>query len=111
MTKPKDDVEFVREVVRKAFWDIYYHERELVKTYRTVANASAMLVRGNYNFSVEDALNKYDENDETAETSEEWVKQIVGSAAHSIKYHEQGMSEGHSALAVAKIMIERGKYT
>lgn len=113
MAEVNDDVGLMREMARKAIWDILYHEKKMRNTHRNVGFATAVLVRCGCGFSLEDARELYrdDEQEEKLTNPDDWIKLKVGSEVDSLAYHETSIAVGHKNLAVIKIMIARGKYT
>jgi len=109
---PKSEVDAMRELVRSAIWTVLYHEGELCKAHVIAACAEVMRVRGNYPFTMAEALKCYDDdNDNPPKNPEEWAKYTIGEAANGIVWHENALVEAHATLAVTKMMLVRGNYT
>jgi hypothetical protein len=109
-TTPTNEVELVREMLRATLFNLLYHEEELHKTHKVIACAKALLARGGYTFSLEEAAEQYDERDDNPESAEEWVKSVVAETMRSVQFHEEHLLRAHSQLAAIKTMLLRGNY-
>jgi hypothetical protein len=110
-TPPKDEVALMRQITRHAAWDVVAEEEQLRAAHKVVASAKALLLRGNYLFSLQDAADEYEEQADDPDTADEWVKSIVGYSLHSVDYHEKSLVRAHAVLAAVKSMLARGNYT
>ena len=101
----------MRRVVASAVWNALYHEGELSKAHRIVAYAKSLLARTGFDFTLEEALADYNEYEEDDPTSPaDWVKKVVGDAAHGVEYHERELARAHAEIAMSKAMLLRGNY-
>ena len=110
---PKDDIEFMRRTVKSALRSVNYHEKELLLAHKKLSFAKAMIARGDYQISLDEALREYEgsEDDKEPKTPIEWVRTILGSAVWSTEYHERELAAAHNEVAIIKTVLLRGKYT
>lgn len=107
---PADEVEMMRAIVRHALWDVVADENRLIAAHKVVACAKALLARGHYDFTIEQACEEYDEQPDDPDTPIEWVKGIVGSAASHVSYCENQLMTSNAVLACVKAALVRGNY-
>lgn len=111
----KTDVELMHAILEDAFWNIGYHEHELMQASKQHAAATALLVRCNCTYTLEEAKKFYDDecnqDDDGLDEADDFLKYHIGELAMSGRYHEHELKHAHQKLAAARIMCERGKYT
>lgn len=108
---PKNEADLMRKIVRDALWDIRYHEDGLRISRKVAAYAKVLIARGEYPFTLAEASEEYEEQEENPDDLIEWVKSIVGSAVHGVDYHEEELTKAHTVLGVVKTMLLRGDYS
>jgi len=117
MTKSvDDDVACMREVMRRACWDLYYHERELTLAHKKLGAVKAFIARCGieHKFTDHEAMSLYDsfsDEDKEPTDADQFARYLVGDALNDVRRHEDGIQEGHRNIATAKKMMARGKYT
>ena len=110
-TKATDPIGYVRAHVEDAFWQVGYHEMELVKARRQLALAQELIERGSFNIDVEPAEDRNDLDDRNFENVDQYAQAILDDAEGSVRHHEEELRAAHNDLALAKIMLGRGNYT
>jgi len=109
------DIDLMRKCFRDAFWNVAYHEHQLIAAHKHLAVVRGLKTRCNYTFSDEDALRVYDElgddSDGEISSTNEYIQYLVGSALQSVEYHETALQRGHSEVAPAKALLLRCNFT
>jgi hypothetical protein len=106
-----DELHFMRRLTRDAAWDIIACEERLQAAHKMVACAKALLLRGDYKFTLESVADEYGDDDNEPENAEEWVKHKVAYTFNNVKYWEEKLVTAHAVVAVIKAMLLRGNYT
>jgi hypothetical protein len=72
-----------------------------------------LIVRCQCDFTFEEALEFYEENDDDSRLGDvdQYLKHAIGGLAHAQRFHHPELIKAHKRLAAAMAMIERGKYT
>ena len=99
----------VSDVLRQAFWSIAYHEAELPKAHRKIANTNALLQRANLLLELTEARKIVDamDDEEDARNVQQFAASLLIDAAESVRYHETNQTIGHTKLAHAKALMRR----
>ena len=109
-----DDVAVARKLLRDVLWDINYHEEGLTNAHKKYAAAQAMIRRGGYGFTAEEALNKFNDNeneDDVFDTVDEYACYLIGDMMRYVEYHEKNLRGAHIKLAAVKKLLLRCNYT
>jgi len=111
-----NDVEAMQEIVRKAFWNVHYHERALHKAHKSLAQLKSFFVRCNITVT-DDELTKFNELYDEDDLHDGGVPpDLIGAALlesrfHSIQWHEVELKRAYEELACAKALMNRGNFT
>ncbi len=99
----------VTEILRKALWNITYHEYELKKAHSTKALVIALLKRIEMTMTYAEAKAICDEieDEDFFKSFNEFIAYTVKEAYSSIEFHEEQLSKGHADLASGKALIQR----
>jgi hypothetical protein len=109
-TEFADAIEFVREIVRSAFWQIEYHTRGMVSARNNVKRAEELIERGKFDVDAERADQDGD-GDGIFETVTEFACWILDDRVDTLEHHETQLKKAYTELAMVKIMLQRGNYT
>jgi hypothetical protein len=106
----KTDIEFVREIVRKALWSISYHEERIPTAFVEFGLAKEMIMRGNFALDADRA--DCDENgDPACKNVTQFALNIYDDKKANIEHHERGLREAYRDIAFIKTLLVRGNYT
>jgi len=111
-----NDVEAMQEIVRKAFWQVHYHERALHTAHKSLAQIKSFFVRCNItvtDYQIKKFKESYDEDDlhDGNVTPELIGAALLESRLDSIQWHEVELKKAHEELASAKALMNRGNFT
>jgi hypothetical protein len=111
--RPTNEIEMMRKLIGKAFWDIAYHEERLAVTYAELNFMREMTARLNFKASDDEILKRYSEcaADKAPNDVHEFICSIIAPTIDAPKYHEDELQKVHAELACLKIMMLRGNYT
>jgi hypothetical protein len=102
------DIEKLREIVQRAFWEIIYHEDALVKEHQKVALTKGMLDRAGFKFDGEKGNpDLEDEEEDDRKDVESYARYLWRSALSSVAYHEDQLKVAHRDVATAKALVLR----
>jgi multidrug resistance efflux pump len=106
---PDDDVAVMREILRQAFWDLAYHEAQLPKAHRNMANRRALLERAGMVIELRQAQETFDAVEEEGDIKDanQYAAWLLADAAQTIAYHEKELTRAHIKLANAKALMRR----
>ena len=107
----KDDVAFIRDILRSALWDVRYHEGRLPKAYSDLAFAKEMMKRGDFDENKGVVGYENDDDEASFDNIEQFAYSILDHNKGSVEYHEETLKRAQTKLAFAKIMLARGNYT
>jgi len=99
----------VTEILRKALWNITYHEYELNKAHSTKALVMALLKRVEISMTYAEAKAICDEieDENFFKSFNEFIAYTVKDAYYSIEYHEEQLPKAHADLAIGKALMQR----
>jgi hypothetical protein len=109
----ENDADLMRELVRSAIWDVKYHEQALGKAHKVVAGAKALLARSGFNFTLQEAIEAYEEDEmqeDDPDDTTSWAKCMIGGAADRPAHHEEELQKAHKMIAVTRILLARCNY-
>jgi hypothetical protein len=103
----KDEIEFISDIMKDAFWGVFYHEGELRSCHKRLAIAKSAAAMAGVDVS---KITADDYHEEEQTNAIEFIEQAVADVLNSIKWQEQQLCEAHANVALAKAMILRGKF-
>jgi hypothetical protein len=106
----KTDIEFVREIVRRALWSVSYHEEGIKKAYVEFGFAKELIMRGKFDIEAERV--EYDENnDPVFKNLTQFALEIYDDKKNNIEHHEINLRNAYRDIAFIKTLLLRGNYT
>jgi hypothetical protein len=106
----KDEIDYVRELLRGVLWHIAYHEHAMPKAQAQLEYAKALLQRANIDPKGERAKNDKD-GDPIIRNVAQFALNHYDDTESGLKYHEDGLDKAYRELALVKLLLRRGDYT
>jgi len=106
-----DAISFVSEVLRHAYWEVYYNQDALKKAHAKLKLVRELARQLEIDHEVERAETNDDGDVIRYENLSQFVMEMVDDEQHSLEYHEAGLISAHNKVAYALTMLARGNYT
>ena len=108
----ENEIDFLRGLLTDVFWDIEWHEQELIKERKKRGIAAALLARFDCDFTLKEArefYNEYGDDEDELEKPDDVLKCWLGGMGMG-DYHETSLQAAHAKLGALEALLKRVKF-